>query len=99
MSRDEVHDSEMTGRMIERSMKAGSVSRVIGDGAYDSLRLYSYLERRGIEPVIRPRRNARTDRGPPSRRSSAMTMRDLGYDIRRRVVGYGKRWMAETAIS
>ena len=26
-------------------------------------------------------------------------IRDYGYDIWRRVVGYGRRWMAETAIS
>lgn len=26
-------------------------------------------------------------------------IRDYGYDIWRRVVGYGRRWMTETAIS
>ncbi|MEM1980790.1 MAG: hypothetical protein QW069_08900, partial [Candidatus Caldarchaeum sp.] len=56
---------------------------------------YSWIRRR----IIRPRRNARIDRRPASRRSSARMIRDYGYDIWRRVVGYGKRWMAETAIS
>jgi IS5 family transposase len=64
---DRVHDSEAARRMVDRSMKAGNVIKVIGDGAYDSIRLIRHLERRGIEPIIRPRRNARTDRGPPSK--------------------------------
>jgi hypothetical protein len=59
----------------------------------------SWLERRGIEPIIRPRRDARTDRGPPSRRSAARMIRDYGYRAWSRIVGYGGRWMAETAIS
>jgi IS5 family transposase len=73
---DRVHDSEVAKRMVDRSMKAGNVIKVIGDGAYDSIRLIRHLERRGIEPIIRPRRNARTDRGPPSRRSAARMIRD-----------------------
>jgi hypothetical protein len=96
---DRVHDSEAARRMVDRSMKAGNVIKVIGDGAYDSIRLIRHLERRGIEPIIRPRRNARTDRGPPSRRSVARMMRDYGYRAWSRIVGYGGRWMAETAIS
>jgi len=80
-------------------MEAGNVIKVIGDGAYDSIRLIRHLERRGIEPIIRPRRNARTDRGPPSRRSAARMIRDYGYRAWSRIVGYGRRWMAETAIS
>jgi hypothetical protein len=62
---DRVHDSEVAKRMVDRSMKAGNVIKVIGDGAYDSIRPIRHLERRGIEPIIRPRRNAGTDRGPP----------------------------------
>jgi hypothetical protein len=96
---DRVHDSEAARRMVDRSMEAGNVIKVIGDGAYDSIRLIRHLERRGIEPIIRPRRNARTDRGPPSRRSAARMIRDYGYRAWSRIVGYGGRWMAETAIS
>jgi hypothetical protein len=60
---DRVHDSEVAKRMVDRSMEAGNVITVIGDGAYDSIGFIRYLERKGIEPIIRPRRNARTDRG------------------------------------
>jgi hypothetical protein len=96
---DRVHDSEVAKRMVDRSRGAGNVIKVIGDGAYDSIRLIRHLERRGVEPIIRPRRDARTDRGPPSRRSAARMIRDYGYRAWSRIVGYGGRWMAETAIS
>jgi hypothetical protein len=95
---DRVHDSEVAKRMVDRSMKAGNVIKVIGDGAYDSIRLIRHLERRGIEPIIRPR-SAGTDGGPPSRRSAARMIRDYGYRAWSKIVGYGRRWMAETAIS
>ncbi len=42
----------------------------------------------GIEPVIKPRRNARTDRGPPCRRTAVRTIRDYGYDIWRRISAF-----------
>jgi hypothetical protein len=96
---DRVHDSEVAKRMVDRSMEAGNVITVIGDGAYDSIGFIRHLERKGIEPIIRPRRNARTDRGPPSRRSAARMIRYYGYRIWSKMVGYGRRWMAEAAIS
>ncbi|GBC70514.1 hypothetical protein HRbin02_00282 [Candidatus Calditenuaceae archaeon HR02] len=48
MSRDDVHDSEMVDKMIERSMKAVEIHGVIADGAYDSIKLYRHLEAMGI---------------------------------------------------
>jgi hypothetical protein len=32
----------------------------------------------GIRPIIRPRANARTDRGPPERRASAAILKMFG---------------------
>jgi hypothetical protein len=40
---DRVHDSEAAKRMVDRSMEAGNVIKVIGDGAYDSIRLIRHL--------------------------------------------------------
>jgi phosphopantetheinyl transferase len=44
---DRIHDSEAARRMVDRSMEAGNVIKVIGDGAYDPIRLIRHLERRG----------------------------------------------------
>jgi hypothetical protein len=48
--------------MVDRSMEAGNVITVIGDGACDSIGIgfIRYLvEMKGIEPIIRPRRDAK----------------------------------------
>jgi hypothetical protein len=42
---DRVHDSEVAKRMVDRSMEAGNVITVIGDGAYDSIGFISREER------------------------------------------------------
>ncbi len=34
------------------------MAETFGDGAYDSCEVYEELERRGIEPVIKPKVNA-----------------------------------------
>jgi len=53
----------------------------------------------GVKPIIKPRKNARTDRGPPERRNSVMMLKTLGEKEWSRATGYGRRWAAETAFS
>jgi hypothetical protein len=58
---DRVYDSEVARRMVDRSMGAGNVIKVIGDGTYDSIRLIRYLpppgSRDGWTQSIRSRRS------------------------------------------
>ena len=75
------------------------MARLYGDGAYDSGDVYRLLEGRVIEPVIKPRRNARVDTGPPARRRAVSQIRELGYDAWAKLTGYGRRWAVETAYS
>ena len=72
---------------------------MIGDGAYDSGEVYEELERRGIDAVIKPRSNARSDTGPPARGVAVGQIRELGYETWGELVGYGGRWAAETVYS
>jgi hypothetical protein len=60
---------------------------------------YILLRRMGIRPIIKPRANARTDRGPPERRISAAILKMFGERGRSIVMGYGRRWAVETAFS
>jgi len=62
------------------------------DGAYDSIKSYRFLRRMSVKPIIKPRRNARADRGPPERRSSAIIFKMLGEKMWSRLMGYGGRW-------
>ena len=75
------------------------ISEAFMDGAYDSIKSYRLLKRAGIKPIIKPRRNARTDRGPPERRNSAIMFKELGEKEWSRLMGYGRRWSAEAAFS
>jgi len=45
-----------------------------------------------VKPIIKPRRNARTDRGPPERRSSAIIFKALREREWGRMMGYCRRW-------
>ena len=55
---EKVGDGRMLQPLIEEASKKGKVAKVIGDGAYDSKRNFRYLTQKGIEPVIKVRRNS-----------------------------------------
>jgi len=88
---DDTHDIKALPSLVEESSRNVRVSRVYGDGAYDSSRVYSDLEARGVDVVVKPKGNARRDRGHPSRRWAVSTIRDLGYEAWARLTGYGVR--------
>jgi hypothetical protein len=75
------------------------VARLLGDGAYDSSRVYSLLEDLGIGVVVKPRGNGRSDRGHPGRRRAVELVRNLCYEGWAKLVGYGRRWAVETVYS
>jgi hypothetical protein len=45
----------------------------------------------GVRPIIKPRTNARTDRGSPERRASAIIFKTFGKMLWSMVMGYGRR--------
>jgi hypothetical protein len=57
------------------------------------------LEDQGVDVVVKPKVNARVDRGHPGRRWAVSTIRDLGYEGWASLTGYGRRWAVETAYS
>jgi IS5 family transposase len=99
VSTDDRHDVKALPGLVEGSERNVRVARVYGDGAYDSGDVYKFLENRGIEAVVKPRRNARLDTGPPARRLAVGRVRELGYEAWARFTGYGRRWAVETAYS
>jgi len=99
VSTDDMHDVKALPGLVEEAEGNVRVARVYGDGAYDSGEVYGLLEARGIEPVVKPRRNSRLDAGSPLRRRVVDQVRCLGYDGWARLTGYGRRWAVETAYS
>ncbi|MDP2855802.1 MAG: IS5 family transposase [bacterium] len=99
VSTDDVHDVKALPGLVDGAEANVEVSKVIGDGAYDSSRVYALLEGRGIEVVVKPRGNGRSDRGHPGRRRAVELVRSLGFDGWAKLTGYGRRWAVETAYS
>ena len=84
---------------MEEAEENVRVAKLIGDGAYDSGKVYGFLEGRGIEAVIKPRRNSRLGTRCPGRRLAVGRIREVGYEAWARLTGYGGRWAVETAYS
>jgi hypothetical protein len=92
-------DSRMLAPLVEQAKRCCNVVRVLGDGAYDSRLSFAYLEELGIEPGIKVRRNS-SARACGCQARKIAVMEQLGDpEAWRRRVGYGGRWMAETAFS
>ena len=87
VSTDDVHDSKVAASLIEGSSSRAEVEEGLGDGAYDSAEIYEELERCGIEAVIKPKGNARSDTGSLSRRLAVGMILELGYDTWAETVG------------
>jgi hypothetical protein len=96
---DDVHDSEVLPRLLKDASMSRDVIEAFMDGAYDTGNSYILLRRMGVRPIIKPRANARTDRGPPERRISAAIPKMFGERGWSRIMGYGRRWAVETALS
>jgi hypothetical protein len=73
VSTDDMHDVKALPGLMEESERNVRVARLLGDGAYDSGKVYGFLESRGIEAVIKPRRNSRLDTRCPGRRWAVET--------------------------
>ena len=96
---ERIGDGRMLEPLVEQAEEHCRIVRVILDGAYDSRRNFSYLSGKGIDPAIRVRKNSsRRARGCPARKRVVLEYLRDPEEWKRRV-GYGRRWMAETAFS
>jgi len=96
---DGTHDSRVFPKLLRKAERRGRVSRVYADGAYDSSKVYRLLEEKGIEAVIKPRRNSRLDTPSEPRRRAVTLYKRLGEKGWAELKGYGRRWIVETAYS
>lgn len=75
---DGTHDSRAFPKLLRKAESHGKVCKVYGDGAFDSSRVYELLEQKGIEAVIKPRRNSRLDTPSQPRRRAVALYKHLG---------------------
>jgi hypothetical protein len=98
VTREDVGDRRMLGRLVKSSSQVADLRRVIGDGAYDSKSSFRMLSDMGVDPLIRVRKNASLKADGCMPRKFAV-MEQLGNANWRKQRGYGYRWMAESAFS
>jgi len=98
VTKEDVGDGRMLGRLVEGSVGKAKVKKVIGDRAYDSRGIFRLLSDRRIEPLIKVRKNASLKGGGCMPRKLAV-VEQFGNVNWRKEKGYGYRWMAESAFS
>jgi hypothetical protein len=81
----------------------GKIESVTADGAYDKWKVYEAIERRGAQPKIPPRHDAKIKRhanaaGPRLARETIRMIRRIGRKNWKRSVGYHCRSLVETAV-
>ena len=96
---DGTHDSRAFPELLRKAERQGTVSKVYGDGAYDSSKVYELLEQKEVEAVIKPRKNSRLNTPSQPRREAVTQYKLLGHKQWTKLKEYGKRWSVETAYS
>jgi hypothetical protein len=99
VTKEDVPDERVLVPLVEGASSRASVTGAIGDGAYDSRAAFRYLDGKGIEPVIKVRKNAslRAMGCMPRKLVVAEQLRD--YERWKRKHRYGNRARVESAIS
>jgi IS5 family transposase len=87
-------DGRMLKPLVEEASRRGKVTKTIGDGAYDTKSNFRYLDEKGIEPVIKVRKNASSRAGGCMRIFRRMMSDPTGY-----IREYHKRQLSESAFS
>jgi len=98
VTKEDVGDGRMLKRLVDGSLSKAVLKGVVADGAYDSRSNFRMLAERGIDPLIRVRKNASFKGGGCMPRKFAV-VEQLGNANWRRERGYGYRWMVESAFS
>lgn len=97
-----IADEDMVEPLLQ-DIKKG-IEKFAGDGAYDKKKVYAYLSRRGIKPIIPPRKNARISKHgncrvkPLARDRNIRGVRRLGRKNWKKKMNYHRRSIAETTM-
>ena len=97
---ERVSDSKMFRNLISKAEKKAKIEKVLADGAYDTRDNFNLLEKKGIEPGIKIRKNANPRaRGSSYRKKCVRELKEIGYEKWKEQHDYGKRWAVEGVFS
>lgn len=93
-------DASQFPSLLNQTLKKGEVLKDLADGGYDKNKCFELLEKKGIEPAIKLRKNASSKRGCPLRRKEVRLRKQLGsQEAWRDEKDYGQRWQGESFFS
>ena len=69
-----------------------------GDGGFDKLKLWRYLERKRIKPIIKPDKNAKENSESKWRNINVKFRNENCYEAWASKLNYGRRWPATEGI-
>jgi len=96
-----VQESELDSakKQIENLIEKGvNVEGAGGDGAFDEIDFWNWLEYKNIIPLLKPDVNARDDSKSVMRNAAVKYRKKKGYKKWRIKTGYGHRWPATEGI-
>lgn len=99
VTKEKVADGKRLRSLVNEASKQVKVTKVIGDGAYDTRSSFRYLDDEDVEPIIKVRRNASNRAGGCMPRKLVVQEYLQDPDAWKRKHGYGQRWMVETVFS
>jgi hypothetical protein len=93
------HDSKSLGHIVRESARYGTITKLLGDGAFDSRKIFSYLDDKRIIPAIRVKKNSIPKSKGCYPRKKAVILQMADYSKWSASVSYGKRWIVESVFS
>ena len=99
VTKEKVADGRRLRSLVKEASKHVKITKAIGDGGYDSKTNFHYLAMKGIEPVIKVRKNTSNKAGGCMPRKLVAQEYLKNPKAWKNNHQYGQRWMAETAFS
>lgn len=96
-----IHESEADSakEQAKELIKQGvNITALGGDGGLDQMKLWDFLQKEGIDPIIKPDKNAKEDTENELRNRHVKERNNVGYKKWAKKYNYGMRWPATEGI-
>lgn len=92
-------EADSVEEQIEDLIDEGvEIEEFFGDGGFDKIALWKFLEEHRIKPIIKPDKNSRTDSDSNLRNINVRYRNKFGYEGWAKQTKYGKRWVCTEGI-
>lgn len=96
---EETGDAIAAEHIIQEIINKSKIKKILADGAYDKNKIFEILKENKINPAIKIRKNATTNKGCKLRREEVRIRKNLGEKIWKQIKKFGERWNVEIWFS